>query len=154
MTKRAWGRRCAACRSSTVGCVVGRGRAAGGVGRFAGQQGRAKTRPVQGRAGAHPPRERGKLRAPRVDHRGPGPGEIGLALGTDSVLGRLDDFVTRSGFVMSPVVIWAGPQAGFTAPPPPGAAMVAAGASDPLRVAAPEPMKPATKRYGPKLLTA
>ena len=37
-----------------------------------------------------------------------------------------------------------GPQAGFTAPPPPGAAMAAAGASDPLRVAAPEPMKPAT----------
>ena len=25
------------------------------------------------------------------------------------VLGRLDDFVTRSGFVMSPVVVWAGP---------------------------------------------
>ena len=43
--------------------------------------------------------------------------EIGLALGTDSVLGRLDDFVTRSGFVMSPVVIWAGPQAGFTPDP-------------------------------------
>lgn len=37
-----------------------------------------------------------------------------------------------------------GPQAGFTAPPPPGAAMVAAGASDPLRVAAPAPMTPAT----------
>jgi len=43
--------------------------------------------------------------------------EIGLALGTDSVLGRLDDFVTRSGFVMSPVVIWAGPQPGFTPDP-------------------------------------
>jgi flagellar L-ring protein precursor FlgH len=37
-----------------------------------------------------------------------------------------------------------GPQAGFTAPPPPGAAMVAAGASDPLRVAAPAPVQPAT----------
>ena len=43
--------------------------------------------------------------------------EIGLALGTESVLGRLDDFVTRSGFVMSPVVIWAGPQTGFTPDP-------------------------------------
>ncbi len=37
-----------------------------------------------------------------------------------------------------------GPQAGFTAPPPPGAAIVAAGASDPLAVAAPQPMVPAT----------
>ena len=34
--------------------------------------------------------------------------EIGLALPDSAVLGRLDDFVTRSGFVMTPVVIWAG----------------------------------------------
>ena len=34
--------------------------------------------------------------------------EIGLHLPASAVLGRLDDFVTRSGFVMSPVVIWAG----------------------------------------------
>ena len=34
--------------------------------------------------------------------------EVGLELGEDSVLGRLDDFVTRSGFVITPVVIWAG----------------------------------------------
>ena len=33
-----------------------------------------------------------------------------------------------------------GPQAGFTAPPPPGAAMVSASASDPLLVAAPQPV--------------
>jgi len=33
-----------------------------------------------------------------------------------------------------------GPQAGFTAPPPPGAAMVAAGVGDPLLVAAPQPL--------------
>jgi flagellar L-ring protein precursor FlgH len=33
-----------------------------------------------------------------------------------------------------------GPQAGFTAPPPPGAALVAGGASDPLLVAAPQPV--------------
>ena len=33
-----------------------------------------------------------------------------------------------------------GPQAGFTAPPPPGAAMVSASASDPLLVAAPQPI--------------
>lgn len=34
--------------------------------------------------------------------------EIGFALSLDAVLGRLDDFVTRSGFVISPVVIWGG----------------------------------------------
>jgi len=35
--------------------------------------------------------------------------EVGLELGLDAVLGRLDDFVTRSGFVITPVVVWAGP---------------------------------------------
>ena len=35
--------------------------------------------------------------------------EVGLALGPGAVLGRLDDFVTRSGFVITPVVVWAGP---------------------------------------------
>ena len=34
--------------------------------------------------------------------------EVDLRLGADSVLGRLDDFVTRSGFVITPVVVWAG----------------------------------------------
>ena len=34
--------------------------------------------------------------------------EVGLELGEDAVLGRLDDFVTRSGFVITPVVVWAG----------------------------------------------
>ena len=34
--------------------------------------------------------------------------EVGLALDASAVLGRLDDFVTRSGFVMTPVVVWAG----------------------------------------------
>jgi 8-oxo-dGTP pyrophosphatase MutT (NUDIX family) len=36
--------------------------------------------------------------------------EVGLALDRAAVIGRLDDFVTRSGFAMTPVVIWAGPQ--------------------------------------------
>jgi 8-oxo-dGTP pyrophosphatase MutT (NUDIX family) len=36
--------------------------------------------------------------------------EVGLALDESAVVGRLDDFVTRSGFVMTPVVVWAGPQ--------------------------------------------
>ena len=34
--------------------------------------------------------------------------EVGLVLGDDAVLGRLDDYPTRSGFVISPVVVWAG----------------------------------------------
>ncbi|HEY2996104.1 MAG TPA: CoA pyrophosphatase [Methylomirabilota bacterium] len=32
--------------------------------------------------------------------------EIGLAVGVDAVLGRLDDYPTRSGFVITPVVVW------------------------------------------------
>lgn len=34
--------------------------------------------------------------------------EIGLALSPSSVLGRLDDYATRSGYVITPVVVWAG----------------------------------------------
>ena len=34
--------------------------------------------------------------------------EVGLDLPESAVLGYLDDFVTRSGFVMTPVVVWAG----------------------------------------------
>ena len=34
--------------------------------------------------------------------------EVGLQLGTDSLIGRLDDFVTRSGYVITPVLVWAG----------------------------------------------
>lgn len=33
--------------------------------------------------------------------------EVGLRLHADSVLGRLDDFVTRSGYVITPVLVWA-----------------------------------------------
>jgi mutator protein MutT len=33
--------------------------------------------------------------------------EVGLQLDPGAVLGRLDDFVTRSGFAITPVVIWA-----------------------------------------------
>lgn len=32
--------------------------------------------------------------------------ELGVRLGPDSVIGWLDDFATRSGFVISPVVLW------------------------------------------------
>ncbi len=34
--------------------------------------------------------------------------EVGLAVAADAVLGALDDYPTRSGFVITPVVVWAG----------------------------------------------
>lgn len=43
--------------------------------------------------------------------------EVGLALPPSAVLGRLDDFVTRSGFLMTPVVVWAGPTCALEANP-------------------------------------
>jgi 8-oxo-dGTP pyrophosphatase MutT (NUDIX family) len=32
--------------------------------------------------------------------------EVKLTLDSSAILGRLDDFVTRSGFVITPVVVW------------------------------------------------
>jgi 8-oxo-dGTP pyrophosphatase MutT (NUDIX family) len=40
--------------------------------------------------------------------------EVGLSLGGETVLGLLDDYVTRSGYVMTPVVCWAGPAGELT----------------------------------------
>lgn len=34
--------------------------------------------------------------------------ELGLRLDEDAMMGRLDDFDTRSGFTISPVVVWSG----------------------------------------------
>ena len=34
--------------------------------------------------------------------------EVGISLDTDHILGFLDDFVTRSGFAITPVVVWGG----------------------------------------------
>jgi len=34
--------------------------------------------------------------------------ELGLRVARDAVLGRLDDFDTRSGFTITPVVVWSG----------------------------------------------
>jgi len=34
--------------------------------------------------------------------------EVGLALGPGDILGTLDDYATRSGFVITPVIVWAG----------------------------------------------
>jgi 8-oxo-dGTP pyrophosphatase MutT (NUDIX family) len=43
--------------------------------------------------------------------------EVGLALPRSAVLGCLDDYPTRSGFVITPVVIWAGPGAALAPNP-------------------------------------
>lgn len=43
--------------------------------------------------------------------------ELGLRLTDDHVLGLLDDYPTRSGFVMTPVVLWAGHDAVITPDP-------------------------------------
>lgn len=40
--------------------------------------------------------------------------EVGLVLPQESIVGKLDDFVTHSGFCITPVVVWAGATAGFT----------------------------------------
>ena len=43
--------------------------------------------------------------------------EIGVLVEPDHVLGVLDDYVTRSGYCMTPVVVWAGPDVEAVANP-------------------------------------
>ena len=43
--------------------------------------------------------------------------ELGLRLGPESVLGWLDDYPTRSGYVITPVVVWAGADPALTPAP-------------------------------------
>ena len=43
--------------------------------------------------------------------------EVGLELPWENVIGRLDDFATRSSFVITPVVVWAGPGIDLTPNP-------------------------------------
>jgi 8-oxo-dGTP pyrophosphatase MutT (NUDIX family) len=43
--------------------------------------------------------------------------EVGLALDESAVLGLLDDYATRSGFVITPVVVWAGGEVALVADP-------------------------------------
>lgn len=43
--------------------------------------------------------------------------EIGVRVAPANVLGVLDDYVTRSGYCMTPVVVWAGPEAEAVANP-------------------------------------
>ncbi|CAN5653521.1 CoA pyrophosphatase [soil metagenome] len=50
--------------------------------------------------------------------------ELGLTLGADAVLGRLDDYVTRSGFIITPVVLWVEAGADVVQPDPAEVAFV------------------------------
>ena len=43
--------------------------------------------------------------------------ELGLALGPEDVLGLLDDYPTRSGYLITPVVVWAPTSAGLSPNP-------------------------------------
>ena len=43
--------------------------------------------------------------------------EVGLRPGPEAVLGRLDDYVTRSGYLITPVVVWLGAAAEATPDP-------------------------------------
>src|SRR5689334_21350399 len=43
--------------------------------------------------------------------------ELGLALSADAVLGVLDDYPTRSGYLITPVVLWADDQAALVPNP-------------------------------------
>src|ERR1700691_262996 len=40
--------------------------------------------------------------------------ELGLELGPDDVLGLLDDYPTRSGYLITPVAVWAAKSAGIS----------------------------------------
>jgi 8-oxo-dGTP pyrophosphatase MutT (NUDIX family) len=43
--------------------------------------------------------------------------ELGLELGPNDVLGLLDDYPTRSGYLITPVVVWAAPSAAISPNP-------------------------------------
>lgn len=43
--------------------------------------------------------------------------EVGLTLDDDQILGRLDDYSTRSGFTITPIVIWGGSNINLTPNP-------------------------------------
>lgn len=43
--------------------------------------------------------------------------EVGLQLGHDSVIGQLDDYPTRSGYLITPVVVWGGGDPALTPSP-------------------------------------
>jgi 8-oxo-dGTP pyrophosphatase MutT (NUDIX family) len=53
--------------------------------------------------------------------------ELGLSLPAEAVLGLLDDYPTRSGYVITPVVLWAGPVHAGVRPVRPGERTLAPG---------------------------
>lgn len=63
--------------------------------------------------------------------------EVGLVLDAQAVLGRLDDYATRSGYVITPVVVWAGPARELKANPGEVAAIHRIPARELLRADAP-----------------
>lgn len=63
--------------------------------------------------------------------------EVGLAVPPDAVCGRLDDYATRSGYVITPVVVWAGAARDLTPNPAEVASIHRIPASEMLRSDAP-----------------
>ncbi len=43
--------------------------------------------------------------------------EVGLTLSSKSIIGRLDDYTTRSGYIITPVVVWGGSNTRLTPNP-------------------------------------
>jgi 8-oxo-dGTP pyrophosphatase MutT (NUDIX family) len=43
--------------------------------------------------------------------------EVGLKLDASAIIGRLDDYASRSGYMITPIVVWAGPGAELVANP-------------------------------------
>jgi 8-oxo-dGTP pyrophosphatase MutT (NUDIX family) len=72
--------------------------------------------------------------------------ELGMLIGAHAVVGRLDDYPTRSGYVITPVVVWAGADAVMTPNPAEVASVhIAAGAVldvDPRFISIPESDRP------------
>jgi 8-oxo-dGTP pyrophosphatase MutT (NUDIX family) len=60
--------------------------------------------------------------------------ELGLDVATDAVIGRLDDYPTRSGYVMTPVVVWSGLSADAMTPNAPEVASAHVVTADTLAV--------------------
>lgn len=74
--------------------------------------------------------------------------ELGLRLGEADVIGTLDDYATRSGFVITPLVVWAAPDVQLTPDPAEVASVVRVGlhelcrADSPRFVSIPESDRP------------
>src|SRR4051794_41141368 len=73
--------------------------------------------------------------------------ELGIRLGPESVLGWLDDYPTRSGYVITPVVVWGGADPPITPAPDEGLAVYRIGlralaASEPRFIDIPESERP------------